>query len=90
MSGQHTPGPWKRAGELATHILSADGKMVADAPHHNDMPTAEGFANAHLIASSPELLEMLMKVRKWGGVSSLDQLDEMDALIAKATGKEGS
>ena len=90
METKHTKGPWRRAGKFATHILSADGKMVADAPHHHEMPTDEGYANALLIAAAPDLLQILVDVLdKWKCDADPDECWELvnnaEAAIRKAT-----
>lgn len=63
MNTEYTPGPWKPAGPLATHILDSTGRMIADAPHPNGMPSSEGYANRDLIAAAPDLLEALKIAR---------------------------
>lgn len=63
----HTPGPWEIHGDYQTLIGVDDGKaMIADvigpsAYHLPEWrrPLAEAQANAHLIATAPELLAEL-------------------------------
>lgn len=55
----HTPGPW-RIFEYEDHykVTGADpGELVAIVP--NPSPSDETDANAHLIASGPQLLALL-------------------------------
>jgi len=68
---KHTPGPWKFYESVSLEILAPDDWEIAvcnewsEEDHgHNDC-----FANAHLIAAAPELLEAL--------VALLHQHDEM-------------
>lgn len=88
MGTKHTPGPWyphatglARSGlpEFQIH-WSEDGECVAEIVH--------GEADARLIAAAPELLEALLKARRFV-VSSHDavgdELEMIDAAIAKAT-----
>ena len=63
---QHTPGPWRYAGHGGTHCLDAAGRCIAEAPQPNGMPESEGIANAHLIASAPDLLAALEALLDWG------------------------
>lgn len=56
---KYTPGPWRYVGFGGTHVLARNGRCIADAPQPNGMDPEEGFANARLIASAPELLEAL-------------------------------
>lgn len=60
---RYTPGPWKVIGDSAG-IQGGDGFIVADATRAKNPKVYSGKnkgdekANAHLIAASPELLEV--------------------------------
>jgi hypothetical protein len=66
---KHSPSPWQIPSPFATHILDANGRMIADAPHPNGMSSDEGYANRDLITAAPELLESLKVVlnASWDG-----------------------
>lgn len=94
----HTPGPWlgewthreNQFREKGWHIFSENGtetKIIADIPDHcgnNLEEYAESKANAHLIATAPELLEALK-------MFCIDHTDpcgcENCAIIRKAEGR---
>lgn len=75
MTGKHTPGPWvvfldDSGGEWTGWPLSIDATSITDKtvvrtggqwPYKWDAKTsqAEAVANAHLIAASPDLLELV-------------------------------
>lgn len=86
---KHTPGPWKPAGRMATHILDANRRMIADAPHPNGMPSHEGYSNRDLICAAPELLEALKAVlnASWDGPLPDYARKIAIAAIAKAEGR---
>lgn len=51
MSG-HTQGPWRRGiGNDANRVFDSQGRMIAE---------RTGYADGHLIAAAPELLETLI------------------------------
>lgn len=58
MSGKHTPGPWRFDGPT----LKGPSYNIGSVNSHG---TVEGKANAHLIATAPDLLEALEAVREW-------------------------
>jgi hypothetical protein len=94
---KHTPGPWKPAGKYATHIIDANGRMIADAPHPNGMTSCEGYANRDIIAAAPDLLAALKTMCSLmaNGCGELTRLpftwreafDEAESAIAKAEGR---
>ena len=83
---KHTPGPW----EIAP-IESGDKDIIIVEPgvalDYDDVDPEEQEANAHLIASAPELLEAL-KI----ALVHLPELpiicEKIDRAIAKAEGRE--
>jgi hypothetical protein len=81
---KNTPKPWKPAGILATHILDTNGRMIADAPHPNGMPSHEGYANRDLICAAPELLEALKAIVAFSTPLPCGLLEQARAAIAKA------
>ena len=60
MSAKHTPGPWEVSKHGTPDYAPQFGIYAADAP--NDLAIVEGnnaAADAHLIASAPDLLAAL-------------------------------
>jgi hypothetical protein len=51
----HTPGPWKAVLAYGYKVKGPDGRVIADLPTYAPI-TWENPANAHLIASAPDLL----------------------------------
>jgi len=86
----HTPGPWTKKG---TQIRKGDFYLASS--RQSGLPPEEAAANAHLIASAPELLlelksaifqyEQLLK--KTGGKDYCDTIEDARKVIAKAEGK---
>lgn len=84
MEFKHTPAPWnlnKRPDGFNIYDEHSGG-FVAHVPKEY---------NAHLIASAPELLEQLIRLRN--KIASYkpdddDDLDIVDAVIAKALGQQ--
>lgn len=60
----HTPGPWtdSRASDSQHNIDAADNTPVATAWRLESWPNTALEANARLIATSPELLELANRV----------------------------
>ena len=54
---KHTPGPWRTMVAGAT--VWSEGRLICDPSNGNAYPTDEHKANARLIASAPEMLEVL-------------------------------
>jgi len=83
---KHTPGPWTVALArdenipLEDHRIVADGRIIASVDNRafrygeglrvTDRGLAEGVANAHLMAASPEMLaalrDFVTAMEKWG------------------------
>lgn len=59
MSTKHTPGPWKISNTLSYEIHNGKGIIAYPNQGTKDsgIPNTEARANAHLIASAPELFE---------------------------------
>jgi hypothetical protein len=51
----HTPGPWQAVLAYGYKVKSADGRIIAELPTYMPL-TWENAADAHLIASAPDLL----------------------------------
>ena len=86
---RHTPGPWTvdqyRCGDK--ELIVSEAGAVIDIDDCTMEERQERFTNARLIASSPDLLMALSDLRTEGGFRDLSHLEEIDALIAKATGE---
>ena len=52
---RHTPGPWKAVLAFGYKVTGPDGRVIAKLPTYAPL-TWENPANAHLIASAPDLL----------------------------------
>ena len=87
MNSKHTPGPWQvkegyeKDSGLRLHLVVFGTSIVAECYGINSN------ANARLIAVAPELLEMLQKAVKFGGLFP-DLVEEAQTIIAKATGDQ--
>ena len=93
-----TKGPWRVAGSLgyASYIKSVEGVPIACGYEH---ATAEGRANADLMAASPELFEALERLYAiaskeainrgfwFEGSEGLEIMCEAKAALAKACGQ---
>ncbi|MCT0068562.1 hypothetical protein KUA03_00585 [Proteus mirabilis] len=85
MEFKHSPAPWvavKRSDGYNIEEKESDSGFVAHVPKQH---------NAHLIAAAPELLEQLIRLRN--KIASYkpdddDDLDIVDAVIAKALGQQ--
>lgn len=97
MTAKHTPGPWAHHNTPTPFIyVNAGGlpicQIYTSTAHGQSM--GEQFANAHLIAAAPELLEALQKMLpELRGLSivsdtAAEMLREAEAAIAKATGEQ--
>lgn len=108
VKGGHTPGPWCRSGMRQkvggadTHsvVATVDGKEIIIASVWYDPTTHEGFHDARLIASAPDLLDALKACAQWivdlgesgdagfwDGEKTLEVIAAR-AAIAKATGAD--
>lgn len=85
-AAKYTPGPWfgvgedDEDGEHVTTIWANGGHQIAVIHGRGS-----AFANADLIRAAPELLAMLQKIRDYHVNHHV--LYEIDAVIAKATGR---
>jgi hypothetical protein len=96
MSTQHTPGPWKAEGWENLVVNNADGYTMTLAAGGKGAGLAELKANARLIAAAPDLLAALY-ASKMALLSCMHAnvlvdtaFDQVNAAIARATGKEGA
>ncbi|WP_109372500.1 hypothetical protein [Proteus genomosp. 6] len=90
MEFKHSPAPWKYTIRNANEIMTTfHGVTIGDV--YLDITTVNQKADAHLIAVAPELLEQLIRLRN--KIASYtpddnDNLDIVDAVIAKALGQQ--
>ncbi|MBG5973244.1 hypothetical protein I5E96_01655 [Proteus mirabilis] len=90
MEFKGTPAPWKYTVRNANEIMTTfHGVTIGDV--YLDITTANQKADANLIATAPELLEQLIRLRN--KIASYkpddnDNLDIVDAVIAKALGQQ--
>ncbi|MGW1370152.1 hypothetical protein [Providencia hangzhouensis] len=83
MEFKHSPAPWMATKrEFFIELYDDNGSYVG---------LTNSTANAHLIAAAPELLEQLIRLRN--KIASYkpdddDDLDIVDAVIAKALGQQ--
>jgi len=106
MTTQHTPGPWRviiddTGGSFTGWpSVSASDELDCSIVHRagfkqeywGDLSQREAIANARLIASAPELLELLEDVISIGGgmveeIYGYSFVESVRAAIAKATGE---
>jgi hypothetical protein len=101
MSAKHTPGPWVFLEEGYTEEDGHAGQPLTVTWRSEDLcsifsaedstviiPREVAIANARLIAAAPELLAVLMKLRRGDLHQRVRPLfDEAQAAIAKATGE---
>lgn len=96
METKHTKGKWEAdKADLNNDFLIWDTQLENDIPkliarvQYEDVTDEEQEANAKLIATAPELLEVLIEVEKWAsefGMGSI-QYEKVINAINKATGK---
>lgn len=94
---KHTPGPWTPFIENNVVAVMKGRKEVIKWTGFgaSDFPD-DVEANARLVAAAPDMLAALKSVDHWfsvwtvGAGEGFDYLPEIQAAIAKATGKEGS
>ncbi|MEX9815089.1 hypothetical protein AB7X09_03790 [Providencia rettgeri] len=93
MGFKHSPAPWrchdKRPNCSGYSIVGNDGQYIGFVGDSDQLSPID--ANAHLIAAAPELLEQLIRLRN--KIASYkpdddDDLDIVDAVIAKALGQQ--
>lgn len=89
----HTPGKWSFV-QLGYHrdfrIVDQTGKLLAvvgNAEDPNDAH-AEWLANAHIITTAPDMLDMLKTIENDGNQVPAWLWDRIQQVIAKAEGKE--
>lgn len=85
---KHTPGPWELRGTRL--VTDKHGVIIAEKIGSND---GDSESNARLIASAPELLELLERMVRAFNVKEIDPLvafvtiEQARAAIAKARGE---
>ncbi|QPE18748.1 hypothetical protein IMQ36_06450 [Providencia rettgeri] len=93
MKFKHSPAPWrchdKKPRFSGYSIAGNDGQYIGFVGDSDELSPVD--ANAHLIAAAPELLEQLIRLRN--KIASYtpdndDDLDIVDAVIAKALGQQ--
>ncbi|MEQ5518459.1 hypothetical protein [Providencia rettgeri] len=95
MEFKHSPAPWAVDDNgIFFEITREDGLRVADicssqhlyddSKHHRN---GVAYANACLIAAAPELLALLIKLDRIGGLG-LSTHKEIQSVIAKALGQQ--
>lgn len=93
MEFKGTPAPWrchdKRPNCSGYSIVGNDGQYIGFVGDSDELSPMD--ANANLIAAAPELLEQLIRLRN--KIASYkpdddDDLDIVDAVIAKALGQQ--
>ena len=85
MSAKYTPGPWRSRGMW---VERADRPTVASVAQCHDPSRAE--ADARLIAAAPEMLDLLLRYKRWtrGDTKACGQewSTAIDKVIAKIEG----
>lgn len=93
---KHTPGPWKATffEHGAFQIENANtGEIIAECERCDDR-REEQYANAHVVAAAPDLLEALVKIEEetWAPIHDKERFLRMRniarAAIAKAEGRD--
>lgn len=92
METKHTQGKWVIAPNRLVVIKLGTNDIIADCDT-TDVKTSisqeEAEANAKLIASAPEMLEMLIKLRRWAISKGIDidgkLIIDTDLIIKQAT-----
>ena len=80
---EHTPGPWRAGLLMSRHVFSGDGSPVALSLTGHDASSEEAAANARLIATAPEMLVLLRRLRRFVCLPKAWEA-EIDAVVAKA------
>lgn len=85
MEFKHTPAPWKYTVRNANEIMTTfHGVTIGDV--YLDITTSNQKSDAHLIAAAPELLSLLIKLDRIGGLG-LSTHREIQSVIKKALGE---
>lgn len=79
-----TPGKWEYIREQVYHTVEVDGVIIAECSLDESM-SEEAEANARLIASAPDMLEVLQWLDSVGG-KGLKEHKEIKRVINKALG----
>ncbi len=92
---KHTPGPWHTDSDMHTAVNSSEPKKhIAMVnfynAHEHRMTEEEHQANAHLIASAPDLLKALIELTTVFEELLGETFDQADKAIAKAHGEEAT
>lgn len=94
----HTPGPWKQAHVVSAYETKRRVIVAAEDSQYAGCPVGEVYgttdedckANARLIAAAPDLLHELREVLAWAREENAplrqQEIDSIEAAIAKATG----
>ena len=85
----HTPGPWRAVLAYGYKVKAPDGRVIASLPTHTPL-TWENPANAHLIASAPDLLvacQSALAVLQEHPDIPPETLTRLREAIAEATGE---
>ena len=89
MEFKHSPAPWrchdKRPNCSGYSIVGNDGQYIAFCGDSDELSPID--ANAHLIAAAPEMLALLMKLDKIGGLG-LSTHKDIQSVITKALGQQ--
>jgi hypothetical protein len=81
MTEQHTAGLWTASTAPSTsgrgYDISRDGVRIASTPgwHPDDARAANEAANAHLIAASPDLADILAQIVFWNDAQDPHRLE---------------
>ena len=89
MGFKHSPAPWrchdKRPNCSGYSIVGNDGQYIGFVGDSDELSPMG--ANAHLIAAAPEMLALLMKLDKIGGLG-LSTHKDIQSVITKALGQQ--
>jgi hypothetical protein len=68
-TARFTPGPWFQDEQNPFHIVDAQGTLIASTQFNAEQPSASReqiWANTCLVATAPELYEVLTELLKMG------------------------
>ncbi len=89
MSTQHTPGPWRVAGEDlidSIRVENDEGDFIAQCENHRGFVSLDAHSNARLIAAAPDQHAVMLALDKWSLVilSAVrhDAPSDHDAIVA--------